>query len=134
MINPFKQGDIRHFERKVSDMDTAVFDAGAVHPVLATFALGRDAEWVCRLFVLEMKEAEEEGIGTFLEIKHQSPAFVGDVVMYTGIFEALQGNNIICSFKAYVGDRLIASGKTGQKILKKDKINQLFNQLRGEGY
>lgn len=134
MINPFKQGDIRHFERKVTDMDTAVFDAGAVHPVLATFALGRDAEWVCRLFVLEMKEAEEEGIGTFLEVKHQSPAFVGDVVMYTGIFEALQGNNIICSFKAYVGDRLIASGKTGQKILKKDKINQLFNQLRGEGY
>jgi len=134
MINPFKQGDIKHFERKVSDADTAVFDAGAVHPVLATFAVGRDAEWVCRLFVLEMKEADEEGIGTFLEIKHQSPAFVDEVVSYTGIFEELNGNSIFCSFKAYVGERLIASGRTGQKILKKDKINQLFNQLRGEGY
>jgi len=134
MINPFKQGDTKHFERKVTEMDTAVFDAGAVHPVLATFALGRDAEWVCRLFVLEMKETEEEGIGTFLEIKHQSPAFVNDIVTYTGIFEELQGNNILCSFNAHVGERLIATGKTGQKILKKDKINQLFNQLRGEGY
>ena len=133
MINPFKKGDTRLFERKVTEVDTAAFDSGMVHPVLATFALGRDAEWVCRLFVLEMKEAEEEGIGTFLEIKHQSPAFVGDVVMYTGIFEELQGNHILCSFKAHVGERLIAFGKTGQKILKKEKINQLFNQLRGEG-
>ena len=45
-----------------------------VHPFYSTFALGRDVEWACRQFVLEMKEEDEEGIGTFLNITHKSPA------------------------------------------------------------
>ena len=133
MKSVFNKGDIKEFTRIVSENDMASFDSGTVHPVLATFALGRDTEWVCRLFVIDMKEPEEEGIGTFLEIEHQSPAFLGDRVNYTGIFEEHQGNSVICIFKVHVGQRLIATGRTGQKILKKDKINQLFNSIRGEG-
>jgi len=129
----FNIGDIKDFTRKVTDLDIASFDSGEVHPVLATFALGRDAEWVCRLFVLEMKDEDEEGIGTFLEIIHQSPAFVGDTVKYSATFDENLGNSVICSFIAEVDNRLIAKGRTKQKILKKEKINQLFNKLRGEG-
>lgn len=131
MIHCFKTGDRQLFERRVTQPDLATFDDGNVHPVLATFALGRDAEWVCRLFVLEMKEADEEGIGTFLEVKHHSPAFLGDVVRYTGIVENLEGHEVICRFEAHVGERLIATGRTGQKILKREKINRLFDSLRG---
>jgi hypothetical protein len=55
------------------------------------------------------------------------------MVNYTSIFEEQKGNTIICQFKALVNDRLIAKGRTGQKILKKEKINQLFKGIRGEG-
>lgn len=134
MLNLFKKGDTREFTRYVDIKDIASFDSGTVHPVLATFALGRDAEWVCRLFVIDMKEEGEEGIGTFLEIEHKNPAFINETVNYTGTFEELKGNNVICSFKACVGERVIATGRTGQKILKREKINQLFNDLRGEGH
>ena len=41
---------------------------GLVHTVLSTFALGRELEWAARLFVLEMKSVDEEGIGTELFI------------------------------------------------------------------
>ena len=41
---------------------------GLVHTVLSTFALGRELKWVARLFVLEMKSVDEEGIGTELFI------------------------------------------------------------------
>lgn len=133
MLNLFNKNDTKEFIRRVTETDIASFDSGNVHPVLATFALGRDAEWVCRLFVIDMKEEGEEGIGTFLEIEHKSPAFLDEIVNYTGIFEEHTGNNVICSFKAEVGNRLIAVGRTGQKILKKEKINQLFNSIRGEG-
>jgi len=133
MKNLFTKGDEKYFSKIVSETELATFDSGNVHPVLATFALGRDAEWVCRLFVIDMKEIDEEGIGTFLEIKHHSPAFVNEKVNYTGIFEEQDRNAVICSFKVFVGNRLIASGRTGQKILKKEKINQLFNSIRGEG-
>jgi predicted thioesterase len=97
--------------------------------VYATFAVARDAEWVCRLFVLEMKEADEEGIGTFVTVNHHSPALVGSQVQFTATVESLQGNELICQWEAKVGERLLASGRQGQKILKKTKLDELFAAL-----
>lgn len=129
MINPFQPGDIKIYKYVVVPQDTAVFDSGEVHPVYATFALGRDAEWACRLFVLEMKEPDEEGIGTFLRVNHHSPALVGSEIVFEAKVKSVEKNEIICSFEARVGQRLIASGETGQKILKKNRLEQLFNSL-----
>jgi predicted thioesterase len=130
MIVPFKTSDTKKYTKVVSSTDIATFDSGTVHPVYATFSLARDAEWVCRLFVLEMKEADEEGIGTFVHVNHHAPALVNDTVVFTATLEAINGNEIICSFAAHVGTRLIASGRQGQKILKKEKIERLFNALQ----
>ncbi len=116
--------------RLVRAEDTAAFESGAVHPVYATFALTRDAEWSSRLFVLDMKEATEEGIGTFVEVKHLSPAFVGQQVIFEAVIDELKGNEVNCAFTARVGERLIASGRTGQKILPKEKIERLFSSLQ----
>jgi predicted thioesterase len=126
----FENGDIKTYSKIVEAFDTATFDSGQVHPVYATFALGRDAEWVCRLFVIEMKEHDEEGIGTFLHVNHHSPALIGNTVNFNATFERLDGNHVICSFEAKVGERLIASGQTGQKILKKEKLERLFSGLQ----
>ena len=105
--------------------DTATFESGTVHPVYATFAMARDAEWSSRLFVLEMKEAGEEGIGTFINVKHISPAMQGDSVLFEAVIDELTGNTINCSFTATVKGRLVAEGRTGQKILKKEKIHTI---------
>lgn len=129
MISKFKAGDKKQFEREVSAEDTAVFEAGAVHPVYATFALARDAEWSSRLFVLEMKEDTEEGIGTFVEVKHVSPAFIGNQVIIEATIEELRGNELNCTFVAKTGDRIIAEGRTGQKILLKQKLEKIFGDL-----
>ncbi len=128
----FNIGDKKSYSKTVESVDTATFDSGQVHPVYATFALGRDAEWVCRLFVLEMKEADEEGIGTFLNVQHHSPALVNETVLFEAVLESVEGNAIICSFQAHVGQRLIASGRTGQKILKKEKLERLFTSLQAQ--
>ncbi len=130
MKNIFNNGDIKTYSKMVELVDTATFDSGQVHPVYATFALGRDTEWVCRLFVIEMKEHDEEGIGTFLHVNHHSPALIGNTVNFNATFERLDGNHVICSFEAKVGERLIASGQTGQKILKKEKLERLFSGLQ----
>src|ERR1019366_5687126 len=126
----FKIGDKKVFNRQVRVEDTAAFESGTVHPVYATFALARDAEWCSRLFVLEMKDNDEEGIGTFVEVKHFSPAFVGDTVLFEAAIDELKHNDVNCFFTAKVGERLIASGRTGQKVLAKAKIEKLFNELR----
>lgn len=122
----FQPGSTRHFTRLVRPEDCAVFDSGMVHPVYATFALARDAEWCCRLFVLEMKEADEEGIGTMLTVQHHAPAMAGSEVQFTATVTSIRDHEIICSYEVYAGNRLIASGTQGQKILKKDKLERLF--------
>lgn len=126
MQHSFQTGDQRHFTRIVREEDCAIFDSGMVHPVYATFALARDAEWCCRLFVLEMKEADEEGIGTLVSVQHLAPAKVGSSVDITATIIKLQDHEIICSFEARLGEQLIATGEAGQKILKKEKLKRLF--------
>jgi fluoroacetyl-CoA thioesterase len=122
----FKVGDKKTFIRQVKEADGADFDTGLVHAVYSTFAVARDAEWCSRQFVLDMKAKDEEGIGTFVNVKHVSPAFVGEKVLFEATIDFLEGHEINCSFTAKVNDRLIAEGQTGQKILKKEKFERLF--------
>lgn len=130
MINPFNTGDKKEYRHTVTDADAARFDSGEVHPVYSTFSIARDAEWAGRLFVLEMKETEEEGIGTGITITHHSPALMGQEVLFTATLSEVNKNEVVVDYTAHVGDRLVASGKTWQKILKKEKIDRLFESLR----
>jgi fluoroacetyl-CoA thioesterase len=131
MKNIFKPGDQKSYSKIVGKDETASFEDGEVHPFYGTFALGRDVEWAGRLFVLDMKESHEEGIGTYLHIDHHSPALVGEMVVITAEIEAINGRKMDTLFKVEVGSRLIASGKTGQMILDKKKIEQIKAELNG---
>ena len=66
MKNAFKTGDQKIYKKIVMPEDQAIFQGELLHPVCSTFALARDFEWSSRLFFLEMKEMDEEGVGTFL--------------------------------------------------------------------
>lgn len=112
----------------MKDVDVASFQGNVVHPVCATFTLAREIEWATRQFVLEMCEEDEEGIGTSLSIEHRGPAFVGEEIVIKAWVEEINGHELICRYEAMVKDRLIAIGKTGQKILKRDKIAQIFKK------
>ncbi len=129
MKNPFHPGSIKTYSKTVLPEEKAEFESGVVHAVYSTFFLAKDAEWCTRLFVLEMKEDDEEGIGTFIHVEHVSPALIGSRVDFTATVDEIKGNEIICSFEARVGERLVAHGKTGQKILKKEKLERLMNNL-----
>lgn len=126
MKMPFESGHQKEYRHLVKEDEVASFHGTTVHPVYATFALARDVEWTTRQFVLEMCDPDEEGVGTFLSINHKSPAFVGEEIIFTARIEAWDGRELICTYEARVNERLIAEGKTGQKILKKDKIKKLF--------
>lgn len=122
----FKPGDQKVYHKTVTEADVATFHNEVLHRVYSTFALARDFEWSSRLFFLEMKETHEEGVGTSLSIEHRSPARVGEAVVITATVESIKGNELICNIEARCGDRLIATGKTGQKMLSLEKVNSLF--------
>ena len=121
----FKYGDTKEYYRVVAKGYVAKFNGVVVHPYYATFALTRDAEWTSRLFVLDMKEIEEEGIGTYVNIQHKAPAKIGDEVRFIATLRSVNINEVVCTFTAKVGNRLIAIGETGQKILDADQLESL---------
>lgn len=79
-------------------------------------------------FFIDMKEEDEEGVGTHLSIDHLSPAFVGEELEITATVAQLSGNELICNIEVKTSNRLIATGKTGQRMLKKEKLNRLFTK------
>ncbi|MBC5992093.1 thioesterase family protein [Pontibacter cellulosilyticus] len=121
-----KPGDTRTYIKHVTAADFACFEDGLVHAVCSTFSLAQAAEWAGRLFVLDMKEEDEEGVGTSLTINHKSPAFEGESITIVATLNKYDGYEVICNYKATVGDRLVAEGQTGQKILKKDKLARIL--------
>ncbi|MDZ4839759.1 MAG: hotdog domain-containing protein [Bacteroidota bacterium] len=123
-------GDTRKYKIVVTKADFAAFNGKIVHEVYSTYALTRDAEWTGRLFVLELKAEDEEGIGSFVNITHHSPAFIDDEVCITAELTKLDGKSVECNIIAAVKNRIIATGKTGQKILKKEKIKNLFDSYK----
>ena len=129
----FKVGDVKRHQHRVVNSDLAKFESGLVHPVCSTFALAREMEWSSRLFVIEMTEDDEEGIGTALTIKHASPALEGELLELMAIISSFEKNELICEIIVNVGARLIANGETSQKILKSTKIAALFSEAKNNG-
>ena len=127
MKHIFKPGDQKTYMHLVTQKDVAQFESGMVHAVYSTFAIARDAEWSSRLFVLEMKDESEEGIGTFVNVLHKSPAKVGEEVVFTASVKSIVGNEIVCTIRARVQSRIIAEIETGQKILSISKLNQILS-------
>lgn len=128
MKQVFKIGDRKQKSFVVKAEDEASFQGEVVHPVCATFSLAREIEWATRQYVLEMREEDEEGIGTSLTIDHVSPAFVGDEVVIESKVDAINDNELICSYTAFVNERVVAKGTTGQKILKREKLKRIFSK------
>lgn len=125
----FKEGDRKSMKVKVYNTDIATFKAKTVHNVCSTFALARNIEWATRQYVLEMIDIDEEGIGTYLKIHHKSPAMVGEILTIESEVKSMVKNELICRFKVLVDDRMIALGESGQKILKKEKLEKIFSSL-----
>ncbi len=127
MKDNVKAGDQKEIRYRVKAGDEASFQGEVVHPVCATFTLAREIEWATRQFVLDMREEDEEGIGTFITIDHRAPAFVGETLVIQATVESMNGHEVICTYCVAVENRIIATGKTGQKILKRSRIEKLLN-------
>ncbi len=116
---PFPPGTQRFYITQVTSDKVAQFQGHPVHPFYSTFALGQDAEWACRQFVLEMKEAQEEGIGTFLSIHHVGSVPVGAEVEIIATLLWVKERTVHCGYEVFWEGRRVAYGEQTQKILQK---------------
>jgi fluoroacetyl-CoA thioesterase len=116
MLHLFNINDTKVYKKIITEADIAAFES--VTEVYSTFSLARDAEWCGRLFVLEMIEPHEQGIGKHIDVNHVSPAFIGQEVLFIStLAEVSSKNEVHTHFEAFVGERKIAFGTQVQKIL-----------------
>jgi predicted thioesterase len=64
-------------------------------------------------------------------VNHLAPAFPGQEIRFDATFEEItEKGEIITSFRVLQGERLIAEGRQGQRILLRTKIEQIFEKFR----
>ncbi len=129
MNNRLNIGDKRIFKHIVCKADLAKFDSGTVHKVCSTFALAKYIEWSSRLFIIDIKTEDEEGIGTMIHIDHKSPTFINEELLFEATVKSINGNELICDVLVTCKSRVVAKAQTGQKLLKKDRIKEIFSSL-----
>jgi len=146
MLNPYLPGDQQEIRICVDESRMARFpDEGLVHPLYSTFALAQDAEWVCRRFVVLMKEEHEEGVGSRVSVVHRSPCPLGAEVRLVATLVEVIDNRVLCSWQAFASDnspdkspdkptgksteRLIAEGEQEQHILNRERFGKLIDRL-----
>ena len=70
-------------------------------------------------------EEHEEGLGTHLSIDHLSPTPVGKTVRVEAEATQVESHRLVCTVRAYHGERLTGRGSQVQRVLPKEIINQL---------
>jgi fluoroacetyl-CoA thioesterase len=141
LCHPFALHNTPHFEEPakactvftVQPADFAVLGGNLIHRVCATFTLAREAEYAGRLVLEAMLQPGQEGIGTMVEVIHVSPAFEGEEVSVFAEMQSFNGTELICTFQALVSGRVIARGKTGQRIISKERLLEITTPPAKQG-
>ena len=128
MKRVLEKGETCYYDIIVNKEDVASFHGKIVHNIYSTFALARDAEFSTRQFILMIADADEEGIGISLSIEHIDSAFVGEKIRFQAEVVQFDNKKLICKWVARAGERMIARGETGQKLLKKEAIVRLLER------
>lgn len=102
---------------RVTPQMTARFFDCEIHPLYATFALVEHAEYVGRCAILPYLEADEDAVGSAVEIAHSAPAKAGEIIRIEAEVTRVEGHRIICAFTAWNGEKVIARGTTTQQVI-----------------
>ena len=62
------------------------------------------------------------------DIIFPSAESIREEIIFTATVVKMEKNELTCGIEARVGNRLIAVGNTGQKMLKKERLHQLFKK------
>ncbi len=114
----------RHSVRVEPDMTPAF----APHPVYSTYRMARDCEWAARLVILPYLEANEDGVGAGLRLRHGRPARVGDTVVVTATCIRVRGSLVVCRVEAEAGGTRCGWGVVHQLLLPEADLRRALGE------
>ena len=108
----------------------AKFDRQVIHPVCSTWDMSHQFEVAARKTLEEHLEAEEQGIGSFLSIKHVKPAPLGANVEVVATITELGETTVVCEIIATINEAVCATGTQIQRVLPLSTIKRIIDEAR----
>ena len=112
----------------VTEAMRPIFDEVAVHQVCSTWSLVHFMELAGRKVLLDHLEPHEEGVGSRVECDHLGPARVGRTVRVVATVADANDRELVCDVVAFNGDRMIASGKTWQRVFPRPVLARILER------
>lgn len=131
MKSGFEPGIVCTLSFKVTEAMCPAFDGVVVHRCCSTWTMAHQFELAARMVLFEFLEDHEEGIGSHLSIDHLAPCPVGRTVRIRAELTEVGGGHhprVVCKVSAHDGDRLLATGKQVQVVMKKDYLTQYIER------
>ncbi|MFQ5430291.1 MAG: thioesterase family protein [Phycisphaerae bacterium] len=113
---------------EVTEAMCPAFEGEVVHRVCATWTLVHYMEVAGRKILVQYLEPGEEGVGSHVSCDHRAPAPVGREVRMVATVTAATARELACGVEAFVENRLIATGKTVQRILPRELLSRLLHE------
>jgi predicted thioesterase len=133
-MSPLPTGHTFTMRLRVTAAMTARFFECEIHPLYATFAAVEHAEYAARCAIRSAVEPHQDAIGLAVELEHRAPAAVGTLLTIAATVERLEGRDIWCAVAITAADgREIARGRTGQRVISREKRDQLVRAGEGKG-
>lgn len=102
----------------------AQFEGHVIHPAYSTVAMVYHMEWAARQIILPYLQADEEGIGGGVSVKHAAPTPAGDTVTVTATLTQLKGKAVVTEVNVYNDRELAGTGEVTQYILQKADLKE----------
>lgn len=102
------------------------FDGHVVHRVCATWTIVHYMELAGRRILIRFLEPGEEGVGSHVTCDHLGPAPVGATVRVIASVAGASDRELTCDVVAFRGQKLIASGRTAQRVFPREVLERLL--------
>ncbi|MEK6642890.1 MAG: hotdog domain-containing protein [Planctomycetota bacterium] len=127
-----KEGLVPGTQKEVSYVVTPAmcpaFGGEVVHQVCSTWEIVHYMEVAGRMVLLDFLEPHEEGVGSHASCDHMGPAPVGSTVRVVATATDVSERELSCDCAAFRGDRMIAAGKTVQKVFPREVLERILKK------
>jgi len=117
-------GDTAEIQAVVSQDMFARFEGQLVHPAYSTVSMVYHMEWAARQLILPYLEADEEGVGSAVSLKHLGMAAEGARLIVTATVTRVTARRVDADIEVRDGQSIIGTGEVTQFILEKSRIQE----------
>ena len=127
----FEPGIVRELMFVVTEEMCPAFGGVVVHRCCSTWTVAHQFELAARMVLAAFLEDHEEGIGSHVSVDHKAPCPVGRTVRVRAELTEVSGGRhprVTCDVSAYDGDRLLATGRQVQVVMRKNHLKEYIER------